>query len=697
MANSSSSSRLWLFALPGFLLLCLLPWLPVDQGYLRDQAQGHALHQATKSWETIYHSQQAWHRWVQWAGWEPQEVLSLFHHTNAPNHPYHLSTLAAPYNIGFRCHPSPCNPSLKKKLSRLPLPGMKVAKEQATTSKAKVSYTWTVHLTATQDSRHKLQLTLMAVNPSKPQEATALWSGKGSSRTIQWVTLLPPLAAILLVLLTRRILFSLFFCVLLGAWILNDWNLWLGFYHTGATYLWERSIRQEFSVYIILFVLCLIGMINVTTRNGGIAGLMERLSKYARTPRSSRFVTAALGLVIFFDDYANTITVGNTMRPLTDRYRVSREKLAYLIDSTAAPIAGLAIVSTWIGYEAGLLQKIADDLSLSSSGYLLFWQSLPFRFYCWMTLLFVFVGILWNRDYGPMWEAERRATEDNKLVRDGARPMLDVQMEHLHPSDEIPHRGRNALLPILVVLLSIMGGLLYSGGFFEGHTLTQALTEANSAKVFFWSSVAGSVVAILLSVLQGLLSLRDALYTWLLGARALWMAAGILILAWAMAASSSDLGSAHFLIAMLQRGLPPLWLPLLIFLMSACVAFATGSSWGTMGILLPTTAPLAYAMGGAPLLLLSLGAVLDGSIFGDHCSPLSDTTLFSSAAAACDHVDHVKTQAPYALTVMAVAGSTGYLAVAAGMSPWFTPPLALFCFAVVFYRWGRPLPPLPKT
>lgn len=701
MAKESSIPRLWLFALPGLILVLLLPWIPVDRTYLKEQAQSQAMHQGLQGWSKEVHALSQWHGWLDTIGWTPQELLSLFASHTPNNHPLLQVRSGSTYAVQIRCSPTPCSQRLQKELRKVRMHGVQPKKTKAKTkakvkAKTAISYIWDVKQSSSQQGVERVGLSL-SVQLGTTKIYPALWSGQSESKTLRWLTLLPPLAAIVLVLLTRQILVSLLLSVMLGAFLLHGGNVWLGIYHTGATYLWERSIRQEFSVYIILFVLCLIGMINVTTRNGGIAGLMDRLSRFAKTPRSSRLVTAALGLVIFFDDYANTITVGNTMRPLTDRYRVSREKLAYLIDSTAAPIAGLAIVSTWIGYEAGLLQKISEDLSLSSGGYVLFWQSLPYRFYCWMTLLFVFIGILWNRDFGPMWEAERRAAEDNKLLRDGAKPMLDIKMENLHPSPDIPYKGRNALIPILVVLLSIVVGLMYSGGYFEGSSIVESLTQANSAKVFFYASVIGSVVAILLSVFQGLLSWKDAIHAWLLGARALWLAAGILILAWAMAASSSDLGSAHYLIALLHRGLPALWLPFLIFLMSACVAFATGSSWGTMGILLPTTAPLAYTLGGFPLLLLSLGAVLDGSIFGDHCSPLSDTTLFSSAAAACDHVDHVKTQAPYALTVMLAAGSVGYLAVAAGMSPWFSPPLAILLFVFVFYRWGRPIPLPPKS
>ena len=638
--------------------------------------------------------------------------------------------------IALRCAPHPCTPALHQALQRLgfaPLPrdtakiklpsprqGSPPAKPLssasqpssaaplAPTSKPALSSARSASMPSPRDLESlyptlhiKTQIdegggTALQLRLSLPNDKKGWsWQGERRESRLQWTSILPPLVAIFFVLLTGRVLTSLFISLFLGVWLHLGGGLGTALYEMTTRYIWKESIYKEFSFNIILFTLSLIGMINVCTRSGGVQGLITLLQRHAKTARSSRLLTATLGVLIFFDDYANSIMVGNTMRPMTDRYRVSREKLAYLIDSTAAPIAGIALLSTWIGYEVGLLGDIARSLHLQTSGYSLFLSSLPFRFYCWMTLLFVFVGIWMNRDYGPMYRAERRALEEGKLLRDGATPLVSVDTQDIQPPEGAPQRWYNALLPISLVILVGFFGLLWSGGYFAGKPLRDALGDANSTRVFLVASLVGSFVAIGLAVGQGILRLTEALAVWLKGARAMLFAIGILIFAWSMGALAKDLGSAHYLIAMLQSSLPTAWIPLLIFFMAAIISFATGTSWGTMAILLPTAAPLAYNMGGMPILILSLGAVLDGSIFGDHCSPLSDTTLFSSAAAACDHVDHVKTQAPYALTVMSAAAFFGYLGVAYGFPLLATLLLALLFFFFVFGLFGRDIGQAP--
>lgn len=732
--------RTWLWILPGLFFLAGVPWLPVDQTYLQQQAQSRAVQEGLHSWTQFI---QILEQMQELESWLPSQGRADFIKAyrspetkgTSSNRVVSPSTEIAPQlwlwlrsqaslPVTVTCKPSPCLPLVQRIFSHRSwlghpivvqsvvkpagtLPQKKPKHEQHGQAKTNtsLSFRWVLSFSSGKESGvEQFSGRLLAVIPvstSQPlvqplvqplASPLVLASMTGQAKRVRWYAILPPLVAIYLVLVTRRVLLGLFLSLFLGVTLLYQMNPIQGLYHTGWTYLWKKALCQEFSVSILLFVLCLVGMINVCTRNGGIAGLLQGLLQYAKTARSSRLITACLGLVIFFDDYANTITVGQTMRPLTDRFRVSREKLAYLVDATAAPIAGLAIVSTWIGYEVGLLQDLASHLSLPWGGYQLFLHSLPFRFYCWMTILFIFLGIWLNRDFGPMLTAELRASQEGKLLRDGAQPMVDLQLESLSPSSHIPHRWYNAFVPIGMVMCGIVIGLLYSGGFFHGASLQTTLTQANGPQVFLYASVLGSLVAIGLSISQRLLTWRESVQTWLMGANTLWFAVGILLFAWSMGALSQDTGTAHYLIALLHNALPVAWAPLFIFLMAASIAFATGSSWATMSILLPTAVPLAYSLGGYPLLFLSTGAVLDGAIFGDHCSPLSDTTLFSSASSSCDHVDHVKTQAPYAVTVMLVAGGCGYLAVAYGMSPYFSPVLACCCFVLIFRVFGQTLP-----
>lgn len=677
---------------------------PVDRTYLQTYAQVktlHTLHDA--SWKKTIHQHLS----------EISDFLDALSSLTGPL-PHHEPRLP----IRLQCQPSPCAPRIQQELQKFglrllapPAPSASTtrptAASQATAASQPSKPIDSPRSTANTDlhaQQEAMSYPLLSLEWTPSSDAMHLHArlfdaqgkeltgigGKANAKMVRWSAVLPPLIAIVFVLLTGRVLFSLFISLFLGVLIHVGGNLRTAIDSMTYTYLWQRAIYKEFSFNIILFTFSLIGMINVCTRSGGVKGLIEKLKRYATTARSSRLMTGILGLLIFFDDYANSIVVGNTMRPMTDSYRVSREKLAYLIDSTAAPVAGIALLSTWIGYEVGLLGEVVRTLELTATnGYSLFLASLPYRFYCWMTLIFLFLGIALNRDYGPMLKAERRAFEEGKLLRDGASPLIHANMHDAEPAEGTPLRWYNAFIPIFTVIVAGFVGLLWDGGFFSGASLRDAVSNANNTRVFLFASLFGSVVAIFLALVQRILSFGQAVLAWLMGARAMLFAIGILIFAWSMGALAEDLSSAHYLIAMFQSSLRPEWIPLLVFFMASIIAFATGTSWGTMGILLPTAAPLAYAMGGMPTLILSVGAVLDGSIFGDHCSPLSDTTLFSSAAAACDHVDHVKTQMPYAMTVMLVASFVGYLAVAYGFPIFLSLLLSTASFAAIFLLFGK--------
>ena len=660
-----------LVAVLGVIGIMAVQWVPVNKAYLTEQAIKSAL-----TGKTLKHKAFT-------TSLSMQELSYLDMALGVMVQPQ----FDAERNVYLQCSKELCSPSFVwslRKVSNLRFTSDKNAPQRLT-----------LKTTSVTDKVMKADVRFSATIPGKK---AMTWAVK--HKMVRWLSILPPLLAIFFALLTRQILLSLFLSLFLGVVFLFDGSIGVAIKETAVTYIWKRSFYREFSFSIILFTLSLIGMINVCSRNGGVRGLIEKLARYASGSRSSRLITALMGLVIFFDDYANSIMVGNTMRPLTDRYRVSREKLAYLVDSTAAPIAGVALISTWIGYEVGLLGDLAGNLGLTTSGYQLFLSSLPLRFYCWLSLVFVFVGILFNRDFGTMLKAERRAHETGQLLAEGATPMVNVDLQRVEPDDDVPHRWYNALIPVATVLVLGLGYILWDGGYFRGSSLSGAFGSANTPRAFLVASLAGSLVAILLSISQRLISLTESIRAWFTGARAMLFAVGILVFAWSMGALAKDLGTAHYLIAMLKGNLSPLWVPLLIFLIAAAISFATGTSWGTMGILLPTVAPLAYQLGGEFILVLSVGAVLDGSIFGDHCSPLSDTTLFSSAATSCDHIDHVRTQAPYAITVMSVAGIFGYLGVAMKFPLWICLTLAVVALVAIFLLVGQPTTleePTPST
>jgi Na+/H+ antiporter NhaC len=456
-------------------------------------------------------------------------------------------------------------------------------------------------------------------------------------------------------------------------------------------------------VSIIVFSLMLGGMVGLMARAGGTVGLVEALRPYATNTRRGQIVTWIMGIAIFFDDYANTLLVGNTMRPVTDRLRISREKLAYIVDSTAAPVAAIGIISTWIGYEVAL---IADALRAVGSGrdaYAVFLQSIPFNFYPILALVFGLMVAGSLRDFGPMRHAERRARE-GKLLADTAVPLSDFDADALRPDENRPHRWPNAVIPVAVVLLVTFAGLWFTGRQslvedgsplgtagvfalgFEG--LGGVFGAGNSFRALLWGSASGCLTALLLAMAQRILTLGESLAAWTHGIKSMVVAVIILILAWSIADVCSDLSTSGFMVAALSDVLDPRLLPTLIFMLAALTAFATGTSWGTMGILIPLAVPsavgLAQAAGFDPaathrVLLGAISSVLAGAIFGDHCSPISDTTVMSSMASACDHVDHVRTQLPYAVVVALVAVVTGYLPAAFGLPT----PLCLLLGAAV--------------
>lgn len=563
------------------------------------------------------------------------------------------------------------------------------------------------------------------IEPDKGAGYDALDAKK---RVGTWEAVLPPLIAVLIALFFRRLIIALVAAVWVGAALQTGFNPFAAAWMGAEKYVWG-SLADTFSLYIIAFTFSLVGMVQVITRMGGMKGVLDAFAWLAKSARSTQLATSFVGLAIFFDDYANTIVTGTTMRPLADEKRVSREKLAYIVDSTSAPIAGIAIISTWIGYEVGLFDVLAKQLDLGTSGYEIFFSIIPVRFYCIFALAFVVLNGLTRRDFGPMLEAERRAQKTGHVLRPGSSPLTSSAVSDMGPKKGIPHRWINAALPVAVVIVGTMLGMFWSGWaagtdpgvipgleaiFFGDATWASfgaawanaggdlldwtawrdAFSNADNAKVLFWAALLGSITAIVLAVVQRLLSLSEALMSWVKAIPAMWLAVAILVLAWSIQGVCSDLGTGIYLVGAVHDLITPVMLPVLTFLLASVIAFATGTSWGTMGILLPAIIPLAVLMthdveGGYVILMLCFGAVLDGAIFGDHCSPISDTTVMSSIASSVDHIDHVRTQFPYAATVMLVAAGFGYVGVAAGLPIVLAHVLGLGALVAVLFVVGK--------
>ncbi len=530
-----------------------------------------------------------------------------------------------------------------------------------------------------------------------------------------WYSILPPVIAIILALVFKEVITALFAGIWLGALAIAGFNpisaLWRVIDQFAVPALGDTSGKTQ----IVVFSLTLGGMVGLIARNGGTRGIVEALSPFATSRRRGKLATWAAGLAIFFDDYANTLLVGNTMRPITDRLKISREKLAYIVDSTAAPVAAIVPVSTWVGYEISLIAsgfqiaggqqsanpELAAGLAAAAANPLaIFLGTIPYLFYPLLALAFVVMTSAMNRDFGPMAAAEARAASGGGLHRPGAMLAADTQSELLEPPEGAPLRWLNAAIPVLTVILVVLFGLLASGRAAVGADapLMEVIGAADPFATLLWGSLAGCLVAMALTVSQRILTLRETLEAWVAGMKAMVIAMVILVLAWSLGAVTEQLGTAAFLSQILEGQVALPMLPALIFIVAAAMAFATGTSWATMAILLPLVIPLTVSLdpaasfaGGEPsvILLGGISSVLAGAIFGDHCSPISDTTVLSSMASSCDHIDHVKTQLPYALLVAVVAVLLGSLGTAYGLPSWIALLGSLVVLFGVLHVFGR--------
>ncbi|MCC9136619.1 Na+/H+ antiporter NhaC family protein [Pontibacter silvestris] len=503
-------------------------------------------------------------------------------------------------------------------------------------------------------------------------------SPQGVREFPMWLSILPPLLAIILALIFREVLLALFAGIWVGGFViygLSFTSLFTGLLAVGDTYLME-ALTDSDHVSVIIFSMLIGGMVAIISKNGGMAGVVNLLSRYARSAKSSQVVTWFLGVAIFFDDYANTLIVGNTMRPVTDKHNISREKLAYLVDSTAAPVAAIAFVTTWVGAELGYIKDAATTLGIEEGAYSLFFHSLEYAYYPILTLVFMLMLVLMNRDFGPMHRAEERARTTGAVsavhLDSKGEEKQKQEMAEFEPVDPSRTRAFNALLPVLVVIFGTVVGLLYTGynpavwtdtslGFFRKLSVT--IGDSNSYVALIWASLSGVIIAVMLTVSQRIMSLYETMESLTTGFKAMLPAILILVLAWSLAAVTQQLYTAEYLTSLFSGNISPQFLPEITFFLAAIIAFSTGSSWGTMAILYPLMMPAAWyvcQMQGysleetMPIIYNVISVVLAGSVFGDHCSPISDTTILSSLASGCNHIDHVKTQLPYAVTVALV-------------------------------------------
>ena len=490
------------------------------------------------------------------------------------------------------------------------------------------------------------------------------------------LTLVAPLVAIGLAIATRRVIPSLVAAVAVAALVVAQGSLVPALQTLFTVAL--GVVADIGKVQVSAFSMLVAATVGVMGASGGTYALVGQLERFARGRRGAMGATAAAGTVVFFDDYANCMVVGSAMGPLCDRHGVSRAKLAYIVDSTAAPIASLAVVSTWVAYEVSLFSEAFAGTSIDGFSYFL--QALPYRFYCILTLVFVF-SVAWSgRDFGPMRRVEQDA------------------LSGLKGSDaiDVPTHGNagpwHAAIPILVLVVTTFGWLLVDGWTSLGDDApSAALFTILGAGDAFFSMFLGSTAAFAVAVVMAVGTRAVAL-----GAipRAAWgtvrdmlSALVVLYLAWILGDLIKETNAAPFIGGVLQGQLSPMWLPAGVFVVSALTAFSTGSSFFTMSALIPLAMSVAMEMEGAmlgPVLLASGAAVLDGAVLGDHASPISDTTILSSVGAGTDVVTHVRTQLPYALTVGVVTLAAGSIPAGQGAPPVVSIAIgAAACVAIV--------------
>lgn len=514
-------------------------------------------------------------------------------------------------------------------------------------------------------------------------------------------TLVPPIVAIALAFITKDVILSLFIGVFSGAFLINIINesIFMSFIKgfTGIVGYIISSMADSWNAGIMLQVLCIGGVVALITKMGGTKAVALWLSKKAKTGISAQISTWLMGIFVFFDDYANALIVGPIMRPITDKFKVSREKLAFIIDATAAPIAGIAIISTWVGLEISLIKDGYGIVGVENiNSYGVFIETIPYRFYNLFMLFFIVCTAFMGREFGPMLIAERRARKGE--LHSAKVMMEDIEDKTLEPKDDIKLQVSNAIVPLLVLIIGAFISFYFSGlKALEGESLKSALENpfafttfrdtfgaADASIALFQSALFATIVAITMGVWRKIFGIKEAIGIWVKGWKTMIITIVILLLAWSLSAVIKELGTSRYLVEMLSQNTPKFMLPFAIFILGSFISFSTGTSYGTMGILMPLAIPLANAVGNHygligehmhSYMVMNIAAVLTGAIFGDHCSPISDTTILSSMGAGCNHLDHVATQLMYALSVGAIAIFVGYIPAALGVSVWIVLPL----------------------
>ena len=460
-------------------------------------------------------------------------------------------------------------------------------------------------------------------------------------QTYGWLSILPPVVAIALAIRTKQVYLSLALFVWLGWTIMSGWNPVTGLVRSVDTFL--TSVTDADNARVLLFSVLIGAMITFTQASGGMDGFVQWAERrgLARSRRKVGLFTIGVSMSVFLESNFGLLVSGSVARPLVDKCRISREKLAYLIDATCSPKCILIPINAWGAYVITLLaaQGVAQPVPLLVS-------ALPLNFYAVFAIVLAVIVVATGWDLGPMREAERRVREEGKLLRDGAKPMMSAEVAAATAKEGAPRRAINMVLPIGVMVLTVPIVLWRTGG--------GDIMAGSGSQAVLWGVIVGLLVGAVAYRAQGLMTLNDLSEQTIRGIQGLVPLVIVLSLAFAIGATTRALGTGVFVAQAAQAALPMFMVPAVIFLLACFIAFSTGTSWGTFAIMIPIVMPMVDILGLHPG--LALAAALGGGIFGDHCSPISDSTIVASMASATDHIDHVRTQMPYAL--IAAGGAT---------------------------------------
>ena len=483
-------------------------------------------------------------------------------------------------------------------------------------------------------------------------------------------SLVPPIVAIILALITKEVYFSLFVGVTAGALMYTNFNL-EGAINRMFPEGFVTSVTDAYNTGILVFLVLLGMMVSLMNRAGGSAAFGRWAQKHLHTRVGAQLATILLGVLIFIDDYFNCLTVGSVMRPVTDKHRVSRAKLAYLIDATAAPVCIIAPISSWAAAVAGF----AED----GAGLQLFIRAIPFNFYALLTIVMMVSLVVMKVDYGPMAKFEKNALERGDLFS-GKNPYAGADSE----KDDGKGKLTFLLLPVIVLIICCTLGMVYTGGFFSGEDFITAFSNSDASVGLMLGSFVAIVFTMIYYLIARAMSFKDIMECLPNGFKAMVPAILILIFAWTLKNITMDLGAKDYVRGIVEGSAAGFqnFLPAIIFLIACLLSFATGTSWGTFGLLIPIVQNV-FAMDN-PLAIVCISACMAGAVCGDHCSPISDTTIMSSAGAQCDHVNHVNTQLPYAMTCTGVAFLT-YIVAGFVPNAWVALPVGIVLMALCIF------------